>query len=660
MSCFQPPNTTAVSAQEGAGGAPQLKEMSSKKKEVSKIALPLCGWDGQTEASDGQTRWHDPRECCLCHVCGDDDGGFPAAGHIYEANGETEEARLGRLLPMSDGLWVHASCALWSSEVWEGPDAGLIHDMDKARSRGAQLKCFGCGRHGATVGCNKSNCSFNYHFPCAKACGAVFTSSQQVFCKNHRSSAIEILVRESCEFMKALMIAPEKKTSPDLDTGDVTEAELCSRVGSLVVHSLGTIEQRHDGFHSENYITPPGYVATRIFWSTVRPRERTLYVLKIEQPALKQAVFSILPGDNPSGKITGNSVSMVYSMMMDRVRKVNSEHFSQGDLLSKLPMIRRTRRKTFGLNGAQVRQFLIGWYRRCSRPACGMYSLSAILFLQFFGFAVDHVRKALETSPGVEAVVAPLTESSPKYRFCFSQPTVEAITDLQRKRAAAKAEQALENTSGCARTEGTKAVARSGGSRRITRALVRSAEEEGADASSQSAATKKNEEKAKADRNLVQVKYRRMKAVQIEQRLVARRSHIHGWGLFTKLDIPKDDPIVEYMGETIRQPVADRREKAYEISGEGSCYLFRLDRNRIVDASKTGGMARFMNHCCDPNSAPRIISVDTDRGQEKKIVIFARKDLAVGDEVTFDYKFPVEDGSLKCHCGSSKCVGRLN
>jgi hypothetical protein len=478
------------------------------------------------------------------------------------------------------------------------------------------------------VGCNKSNCSFNYHFQCAKACGAVFTSSQQVFCKNHRSSAVEILARESCEFMKALMIAPEKKTSSDQDTAAVTEADLCSRVGSLVVHSLGTIEQRHDGFHSENYIMPPGYVATRIFWSTIRPRERTVYVLKIEQPTLKQPVFSILPGDNPSGKITGSSVSQVYTTLMDRVRKVNSEHFSQGDLLSKLPMIRRTRRKTFGLNGAQ-----------------------------FYGFGVDHVRKALETIPGVEAVVAPVTESSPKYRFCFSQPTIESIMDLQRKRAAVKAEQALENSSGCARTEGTNAVARSGGSGRITRALVRSADEEGPDAS---APTKKNEEKAKADRNLVQVKYRRMKAVPIEQRLVARRSHIHGWGLFTKLDIPKGDPIVEYMGETIRQPVADKREKAYEISGEGSCYLFRLDRIRIVDASKMGGMARFMNHCCDPNAGPRIIGVDTDRGQEKKIVIFAQKALAAGDEVTFDYKFPVEDGSLKCTCGSSKCVGRLN
>lgn len=320
-----------------------------RSDDVVKLAEPLCGWSGQ---SDAQTKWNDPRECSLCHLCGDDDAGFADGEPTKE---EAASTRLGRLLPMADGYWVHASCALWSSEVWEGQEPGMINAMEKARSRGAQLKCFGCGRHGATAGCNKSNCSFNYHFPCAKACGAVFTASQQMFCVNHKASATSILARESCEFMKPLMLTPEKK--PELDSADMSEADLCSRVGSLVIHSLGAIEQRHDGFHSENYITPPGYTATRIFWSTVRPRARTVYILKIEQPVLKQAVFSILPGDNPSAKITGSSAGQVYMALMDRVRKVNSTYFSQGDLLSKLPMIRRTRRKTYGLNGTQVRCF---------------------------------------------------------------------------------------------------------------------------------------------------------------------------------------------------------------------------------------------------------------------------------------------------------------
>jgi len=287
-----------------------------------------------------------------------------------------------------------------------------------------------------------------------------------------------------------------------------------------------------------------------------------------------------------------------------------------------------------------------------------------LLSLQFFGFGLDHVRRVLETSPGVEAVVAPLSDSSPKYRFCFHQPSIESVRGLIRKRAAAKHERSLENASGCARTEGIRAVARSGGSGRITRALVRRAAEVEENVDSSAASSKKGEEMTKAATSLIQVKYKRMKSVPMEQRLAARRSHIHGWGLFTKCDIPKDDPIVEYMGETIRQPVADKRELAYEKSGEGSCYMFRLDRHRIVDATKIECMARFMNHSCRPNAYAKIIKIDTTEstgGQlERKIVVFANRDISPGEEITYDYKFPVEDGSLKCTCGAQNCIGRLN
>jgi len=219
------------------------------------------------------------------------------------------------------------------------------------------------------------------------------------------------------------------------------------------------------------------------------------------------------------------------------------------------------------------------------------------------------------------------------------------------------------------------AIARSGGSGRITRALVRAVRNADDDTgalggeAAPSSLTKQGEEKAKADRHLTQKKYRRLKVVPMEQRLAARRSHIHGWGLFTKVDIAKDDPIVEYMGETIRQPIADIRERAYEISGEGSCYMFRLDMQRIVDATKIGCMARFMNHSCQPNAYAKIITVDTTSSadtnivggkQDKKIVVFAKRTITSGEEITYDYKFPVEDGSLRCTCGAPNCIGRLN
>lgn len=115
-----------------------------------------------------------------------------------------------------------------------------------------------------------------------------------------------------------------------------------------------------------------------------------------------------------------------------------------------------------------------------------------------------------------------------------------------RKRAAAAAEKALENPSGSARTEGMTAVAKSGGSGRITRALVRRADDGGAGGAAGKGGRDVKEAKVET---AIQEKYRELKAVPLEDRLVAKRSHIHGWGLFTKKAIRKHDMIIEYMGE---------------------------------------------------------------------------------------------------------------
>lgn len=513
------------------------------------LAAPVCGWNKHLDPCDSEHEWKDPRTCCLCRTCGDDDG-----DNERQVSGDMTLARCGRLLPMKDGLWVHGSCALWSSEVYEASKDNLVHSMEKARSRGSQLKCFGCGRPGASVGCCRPNCSRNYHFPCAKACGAVFTTNQQMFCEAHRSNATALLSTESVEHMKSLLIAEDKKDTTD------TDSKFCFRLGSLTIHSLGEIEQNSDGFHSDKYITPPGYVATRIFWSIQKPKERTLYVLKIEKDKSGCPIFSITPGDNPVAVIREKSATEAYTTLTQRYKDVNRNYFSAGDLFSKLPAKRKHTKKAYGLNGPQ-----------------------------FLGFGLHSVRRALECSPGVEAVVAPLTETSPSYRFAYVQPEIESVMDIQRTRAAVAAENALENSSGCARAEGMKAVAQSGGSGRITRALVRSAEQDDAPAAGRSG-TDADEKKAKADRDSNEQKYKAMKAVPLEERLAARRSHIHGWGLFCKVDLPKDSMIVEYMGEVVRQCIADKREKAYEQSGIGSCYMFRLDLQRIVDATTIGCM----------------------------------------------------------------------
>lgn len=104
------------------------------------------------------------------------------------------------------------------------------------------------------------------------------------------------------------------------------------------------------------------------------------------------------------------------------------------------------------------------------------------------------------------------------------------------------------------------------------------------------------------------------------------RSAIHNWGLYAEENISANDMIIEYVGEKVRQQVADMRERRYLKSGIGSSYLFRIDENTVIDATKRGGIARFINHSCTPNCTAKIIKVDGS----KRIVIYALRDIERG------------------------------
>lgn len=100
-----------------------------------------------------------------------------------------------------------------------------------------------------------------------------------------------------------------------------------------------------------------------------------------------------------------------------------------------------------------------------------------------------------------------------------------------------------------------------------------------------------------------------------------------------------------------------------QLSGQGSCYLFRIDRYEIVDATMKGNLARFVNHCCDPCCYARIVSVDMGREDgrsEKKIVFMAKRDISPGEELTYDYHFAIEDEKVPCFCGAKACRGFMN
>lgn len=57
-----------------------------------------------------------------------------------------------------------------------------------------------------------------------------------------------------------------------------------------------------------------------------------------------------------------------------------------------------------------------------------------------------------------------------------------------------------------------------------------------------------------------------------------------------------------------------------------------------------------------PNCYAKIITIDG----EKKIVIYSKQPIAFGEEITYDYKFPIEDEKIHCLCGAKNCRKYLN
>uniref|UniRef100_A0A8C4U338 SET domain containing 1B, histone lysine methyltransferase n=1 Tax=Falco tinnunculus TaxID=100819 RepID=A0A8C4U338_FALTI len=241
---------------------------------------------------------------------------------------------------------------------------------------------------------------------------------------------------------------------------------------------------------------------------------------------------------------------------------------------------------------------------------------------------------------------------------CFSTPKKKKRDDGMR-----------EHVTGCARSEGYYKIDKKDKLKYLNNSRA-FAEEPPADTQGMSipaqphASTRAGSERRSEQRRLLssftgscdsdllkfnQLKFRKKK-------LKFCKSHIHDWGLFAMEPIAADEMVIEYVGQNIRQVIADMREKRYEDEGIGSSYMFRVDHDTIIDATKCGNFARFINHSCNPNCYAKVITVES----QKKIVIYSKQHINVNEEITYDYKFPIEDVKIPCLCGSENCRGTLN
>ncbi|XP_033746371.1 histone-lysine N-methyltransferase SUV39H2-like [Pecten maximus] len=121
---------------------------------------------------------------------------------------------------------------------------------------------------------------------------------------------------------------------------------------------------------------------------------------------------------------------------------------------------------------------------------------------------------------------------------------------------------------------------------------------------------------------------------------VFRTSNGRGWGVKTLQKIKKGSFVVEYVGEVITNEEAERRGRYYDAVGR--TYLFDLDYNDgdcpfTVDAGYYGNVSHFINHCCDPNLEVFGVWINALDPRLPRIALFSRRDIARGEELTFDY-----------------------
>jgi SET domain-containing protein len=141
------------------------------------------------------------------------------------------------------------------------------------------------------------------------------------------------------------------------------------------------------------------------------------------------------------------------------------------------------------------------------------------------------------------------------------------------------------------------------------------------------------------------------------RRIQTRRSGVHGKGVFALVDIAEGETIIEYVGEVISWPEAQRRHP-HDPTDPNHTFYFHIDEDHVIDALFGGNSSRWINHSCDANC-----EADEHDG---RIFIKARRNIKAGEELNYDYGLIIDErytpklkAEYPCWCCTKKCRGTL-
>ena len=127
-----------------------------------------------------------------------------------------------------------------------------------------------------------------------------------------------------------------------------------------------------------------------------------------------------------------------------------------------------------------------------------------------------------------------------------------------------------------------------------------------------------------------------------------------GWGVRTKLPIEKGTYILEYVGEVVTEREFKERMATIYLN-DTHHYCLHLDGGLVIDGQRMGSDCRFVNHSCEPNCEMQKWSVNG----LSRMALFAKHNIAAGEELTYDYNFSLFNPSegQPCRCNTPNCRG---
>ncbi|XP_072297616.1 histone-lysine N-methyltransferase 2C isoform X2 [Eucyclogobius newberryi] len=500
-----------------------------------------------------------------------------------------------RLLNLDLDVWVHLNCALWSTEVYE-TQAGALINVELALHRGKTVRCAFCQQTGATSGCHRLRCTNVYHFTCALQAQCVFFKDKTMLCHAHR---------------------------PRGASGPAMEHELrCFAVFRRVYVQRDEIRQ------IASVVQHPelGY--------TLRVGSLVLHAIGQLTP-FQMAVFHSPTAIFP----VGYEACRIYWSMRHgnrRCRYVCSVDDMDGLPEFSIRVIEQGYQELV-LTDTTAK----GVWDKVLGPVADKRSEVGTLKLfpvylngeDLFGLTVPAVAKITESLPGVEAC--------DKYTLRYGRnPLIELPLVINPEGSA----RALPRVS----TVHASLVIRpqpQTQSNSTARSNQNIAQGEGG--------TIHNKPPVVHPRSS---QYRWMKS-EWRANVYLAHSRIKGLGLFAARDIEKQTMVIEYTGTVLRNEVAIRKARTYQ-SRNRTVFMFRIDSEHVVDATLTGGLARYINHSCAPNCVAEVVTFE--RGF--KIIISSISRIGKGEELCFDYRLDSVEGqqTIACHCGAPECRKWIN